>query len=141
VPHRWYLRLKWAALAAIPLVAAVGFAGLPPLRGPRGDVVLVQRGAAVVFHQPVTMSLRRRRLLSGLPLLPRYARDPAGGGFILVVPLWPVAAASAAAYLWCGRRAAALKPGPGRCAACGYDLAALRGEVCPECGARTPSAP
>lgn len=63
-----------------------------------------------------------------------YSSRPSGRRFVSM-PLWIPFVLSSGLAVWLWRRGRD-RHGPGRCAACGYDLAGLRsGQVCPECGA------
>lgn len=87
--------------------------------------------------------IRTERVLSGIPLLGRFfygTPEPAwiprlsfaNGRHELTVPFWTVGAAvlAGAAIAW--RRM--MRSRLGCCVQCGYTLAGLSGNVCPECG-------
>ena len=63
-----------------------------------------------------------------------------GDGFGLVaVPWWAVVLWFAVASLGCVLALRRMRPGPGCCRACGYDLRGSAG-ACPECGAQRSAA-
>jgi len=59
-------------------------------------------------------------------------RGAPGGAQSIEIPLWLPLLMTAVPTVFLIR--AALRPGPGRCKVCGYDLTGVRGLVCPECG-------